>query len=304
MSIANFIPELWSPSILVNLRKTLVYGNMLNRDYEGLIENVGDTVHITSFGFPATRSYIKNQDISYDLLDDATRALVIDQADYFAFTVDDVDRRQALPGFVEQATSDAGYKLADDVDRYVAGLLEDQAASAGSLVTITTTPGDAYDKVVVPLRTALRKANVPSSGRWIVVPPELYAQFLMDDRFVKALDSANPATLRTGIVGGDDGDGDGVGAGTAGWVGAIAGFDVFESNNVPQETAGVFSILAGHSMCGTFADQILETEAIRLQSQFGDGIRGLHTYGAKITRGKDSASASQGPAVFSLPVTF
>lgn len=288
MAITNFIPELWSPAILQNLRTTLVYGNLLNRNYEGQIENVGDTVHITSFGFPATRSYTKNSDISYDLLSDATRALVVDQADYFAFTVDDVDRRQALPGFVDQATSDAGYKLALDVDEYVAALLDASATSAGADVSISSAsaPNDMYDKVIVPLRTALKRADVPQAGRWLVVPPELYALLLRDSRFIKANESASPSTLRTGIIGGNDGDAD-FPPGTAGWVGGIAGFDVFESNNVPLKTpgdAGHWSVMAGSSMAGTFADQILETEAIRLQAQFGDGIRGLHTYGAKVVR--------------------
>lgn len=298
MSISNFVPEIWSPAILQNLRNVLVYANMLNRDYEGEIQNVGSTVHITSFGFPATRSYVKNQDISWDLLSDATRALVVDQADYFAFTVDDVDRRQALPGFVQQATSDAGYKLANDVDTYVAAQLAAGATSAGSDVALgSTTPDDAYDKLIVPMRTALKRADIPEAGRWIVVPPEVYALLLRDSRFIKANESGNPLALRTGIIGGAGGDvddddagsggSDNFGPGTAGWVGSIAGFDVFESVNVPLETptdTGHYTILAGHSMAGTFADQILETEAIRLQAQFGDGIRGLHTYGMKVVR--------------------
>lgn len=289
MAIANFIPELWSPAILVNLRTTLVYGNLLNRDYEGQIENVGDTVHITSFGFPATRSYTKNTDISYDLLSDATRALVVNQADYFAFTVDDVDRRQALPGFVQQATSDAGYKLALAVDEYVANLMDASATSAGADVTVSAaSPEGLYNNVIVPLRTAMQRANIPHSGRWLVLPPELIAVALQDSRFIKALEGNNPDALRSGFIGGMDAeDNDNMGPGTAGWQGSIAGFDVFESNNVPTESTGDttgWKVLAGHAMAGTIADQILETEAIRLQAQFGDGIRGLHTYGAKVVR--------------------
>ena len=47
MAITNFIPELWSANILLELQKNLVYGSAVNRDYEGDIANYGDTVHIT-----------------------------------------------------------------------------------------------------------------------------------------------------------------------------------------------------------------------------------------------------------------
>src|SRR3990172_3808056 len=121
MAITNFQPEVWSPLILANLRSALVYGQdgLINRDYEGDIANAGDTVHITSFTDPAVRDYTKNTDISWDLLTDSTRALIVDQADYFAFTVDDIDRRQALQGFVAKASQGAAYNLASEADAYL-----------------------------------------------------------------------------------------------------------------------------------------------------------------------------------------
>src|SRR5690349_18975856 len=96
--LANFIPEVWSAQILEHLRATLVYGSggIVNRDYEGDIANAGDTVHITQFGDPTVRTYTAESDITVDSITDDTRALVVDQAKYFAFDVDDVIRRQAL----------------------------------------------------------------------------------------------------------------------------------------------------------------------------------------------------------------
>ena len=34
----------------------------------------------------------------------------------------------------------------------------------------------------------------------------------------------------------------------------------------------------------TYGEQITETEALRLQTTFADGVRGLHVYGAKLVR--------------------
>lgn len=276
MSFGNFVPTIWSPAILQNLRKGLVYGGLLNRDYEGDIRNAGDTVNITSFGIPAVRDYTKNQDISWDLLDDATRALVVDQADYFAFTVDDIDRRQALPGFVATASSDAGYAMAEETDEYVAALLK-AGVDPGNYTgqhDVTVANADLY-KVFVDLRTKLTKSLVPNAGRWVVVSPEITGYLLQDSRFINAQASADAGmALHEGALG------------------RIAGFDVLESVNVPAgSSTGSFLVIAGHAMAATFADQITETEAIRLQDQFGDGIRGLHLYGAKVVRPTALASA-------------
>jgi len=266
MAITNFKPTIWSPAILVNLREALVYGGLMNRDYEGEIASAGDTVKITSFGRPATRSYTKNQDISWDLLSDATRSLTIDQADYFAFTVDDVDRRQALPGFVESSTSEAGFALAEDVDKYVAALMVSQGTNAGTK-TVSLASNTLYP-LFTGLRTAHKRALTPDQGRWVVGSPELTAFLLQDARFINAQAAADAGmALHEGSIG------------------RIAGFDYMESVNVPEtSTTGAVKLISGHQMAGTFADQITETEAIRLQDQFGDGIRGLHLYGAKIVR--------------------
>jgi hypothetical protein len=77
-----------------------------------------------------------------------------------------------------------------------------------------------------------------------------------------------------------------------GALGRIVGFDVFESNNVPTGTTGTYDVMAGHPMATTFADQILETEAVRLIDFIGDGLRGLHVYGTKVVRPECLAMAS------------
>lgn len=267
MAIANFIPEIWSAALLTNLRDRLVYGQagVINRNYEGDIARAGDTVHITSFADPATRAYDRNGTISYDTLTDSEAVLTVDQARYFAFSVDDLDRRQALAGFVDEAAVGASYNLAADADAYLSGLMVDDAGTTLDPVDLdSSSPEDAYD-VLVSLRTALSRANTPADGRFVVVPPEMYAVLLKDDRFIRADAAGSADGLRNGQVG------------------RAAGFDVIEANTVP-EAAGAFSVIAGHAVACTYAEQIVDTEAIRLETTFGDGVRGLHLYGAVVTR--------------------
>jgi hypothetical protein len=124
VSIVNFQPEIWAAEILVNLRNALVYAGLCNHDYEGDIASAGDTVHITSFGAPTISTYTKYATLTYEQLTDATRALLIDQAKSFSFAVDDIDKAQALGGFVENAMSDAAFGLAETADIYVAGVMK------------------------------------------------------------------------------------------------------------------------------------------------------------------------------------
>lgn len=271
MAITKFVPEIWSAALLKALRDQLTYAQagVINRNYEGEIARAGDTVHITSFADPAVRDYTKNGTITWDLLTDTQQTLVVDQADYFAFKVDDIDKRQALGGFVEEATTGASYNLAAEADDFVGGLMVAGAGNDLGSVALTT-PGEAYE-LLVSMRTSLKRSNTPDDGRFVIVPPELYALLLQDDRFVRADASGTTAALRNGQAG------------------SAAGFTVIESNRVPEvsiETGSdvAYSVVAGHSMATTFAEQIANTEALRLENTFGDGVRGLHLYGGKVVR--------------------
>ena len=124
MSITRFRPEVWSAQLLVALRKALVFAqaNVVNRDYEGEITAAGDTVRITSISDPTIGTYVPNSTvITPEELTDAQRTLVIDQAKYFAFKVDDIDARQARGNVMPEAMNRAAYKLRDVVDQYIAG---------------------------------------------------------------------------------------------------------------------------------------------------------------------------------------
>lgn len=279
MAITKFIPEIWSAALLTKLRDGLVYGQpgIINRNYEGNIARAGDTVHITSVADPDVRTYTKYTDITYDQLTDSELVLTVDQSKYFAFMVDDIDRRQALPGFVAEATTGAGYNLSANADAYLATLMAaGVSASApdnqiGAITVAKVTPEGAYD-LLVEFRTLLTRSNTPVNGRWAVVPPEFYAVLLRDERFIRADASGTTAGLRNG------------------YVGRAAGFDILEANTVPEST-GVYTVLAGHGIATTYAEQIVDVEALRLQNIFGDGVRGLHLFGAKVMRPANLASA-------------
>lgn len=104
MAITTFIPELWSARLLYALEKSHIATNLVNRNYEGLIQNQGDTVHIGSIGAITVSSYTANSDMSApETLATTDQTLVIDQAKYFNFQIDDVDKVQAAGDLIDTA---------------------------------------------------------------------------------------------------------------------------------------------------------------------------------------------------------
>lgn len=272
MAITRFRPEIWSAQLLVALQKALVFAQpgVVNRDYEGEISQAGDTVRITSISDPTIGTYVPNSTtITPEELTDAQRNLVIDQAKYFAFKVDDVDARQAKGNVMPEALRRAAYKLRDLVDQYVAAFYTsvDSAnkVNSGTAVSITTA-ALAYTNLVA-LRTQLDEANVPTEDRWVVIPPWYEGLLLDSPNFINAEKAADGgAALRNGRIG------------------RAAGFDIYKSNNVVTVTGDDDAILAGVPAAITYAEQINKVEAYRPEAGFSDAVKGLHLWGAKVVR--------------------
>lgn len=277
MAIANFIPEIWTADLLVALQKALVYGatGVINRDYEGQISQFGDTVNITALSDPTIGTYTAHNDITIEDVDDTASVLTIDQSKYFAFEVDDIERRQAAGNVMTAQAERAAYMLRDVADQYVAGLMSAGVDSGNQVAEATlSTASDAYD-LLVDLAVILDEDNVPQEGRWVVVTPAFHGLLLKDQRFVASGDAAGAAARANGVVG------------------DAAGFSVRKSNNAP-DGPGVGAgkqIIAGYPGAVTFADQIVSVEAFRLEKRFADGLKGLHLYGAKVIRPTGLAAA-------------
>jgi hypothetical protein len=273
VSIIRFRPEIWSAVLLEALERVLVFAgpDVVNRDYEGEISQMGDTVHISSIGDPTINTYTAGSTLTYEDLNDAGQTLLIDRAKSFAFKVDDIDKRQARGNVMTVAMRRAAYKLALEVDNYVASLYT-ATNSANAISTTTINTADLAYSGLINLRTKLAQADVPNEGRYVIVPPWYYGLLLNNDKFVRADASGTTEGLRNGIVG------------------RAAGFDVYESNNCINVTGDDYIVQAGVSGAITMADQISQTEALRLQTTFADAVRGLHLYGAKVVRPEELAT--------------
>ena len=277
MSIKTFIPQIWSARLLEHLRKNLVVANLFNRNYEGEIQQMGDTVHINQLAEIAVKNYHANVDIADpDQLSTTKQSLVIDQGDYFNFYLNDVDRAQARANLMDSAMQSASYGLADNLDKYLAGLLAEGelvdglgSDSAPLFINATT----AYE-LVVKMKVALDKANVPTQGRYLLMPPDFEGMMLLDTRFAGGFGTRNEERLVNGLVA------------------RAAGFDIYISNNVKNDEGQKYKVVASTIDQATYANQILNTEAYRREKGFDDGVKGLHVYGAKVLRPEAVAVAT------------
>ncbi len=268
----DFIPTVWAARLLVALDKSLVYGqaNVCNRDYEGEIRASGNTVKIASIGDVTVDDYTKDTDIGDpETLTDTEQSLLIDQAKYFNFYVDSVDRAQQNVNVLDEAMRRASWSLRDYADAFLATTM-DAAVPNGNKIGSTVTPkvptkDDAYE-YLVDLGTLLDEANAPLDGRFVVVPAWFHGLLLKDERFVKAGTRSSDNALKNGEVG------------------QAAGFSILKSNNVPNTAGEKYKIIAGHSIATAYVEQIVDVQSYKPEKRFGDAVKGLHVYGAKVVR--------------------
>ncbi len=268
----DFIPTVWAARLLTALNDSLIYGqaDVSNRDYEGDIREAGNTVKIASIGSVSIGDYTRNEDIGDpQVLTDDEQTLLIDQSKYFNFYVDSVDRAQQNVSVLDEAMRRSAWSLRDAADTYVSGLMAagvpDGNTIGTSLVPTVPTKDDAYE-YLVDLSVVLDESNTPQEGRFVVVPAWFHGLLLKDDRFV-----------RSGTVRGD-------GRLANGEVGDAAGFRILKSNKVPNTAGAKFKILAGHSSATAYVEQVLDIKTFQPEKRFGDAVKGLHVYGAKVVR--------------------
>jgi hypothetical protein len=249
MAVTNFIQQIWSKKIQDDLElKCKLVDNCL-RDYEGDCK-YAQSVKILGVGEPTIGAYDGTKDITIEDMSDKGQILTIDQANYFAFYVDDIDKAQSVPGLKEKYQAKAVHGLAVARDTYVAELI----ATATNTTPIDAMTEEGAKKAVDAGIVALRERNFDEDGV-IEMTPAFYNLF---KNWLITTSTNNPELIRKGVVGVYD------------------QFECIMSNNLktPCDIRGKKAI--------AFAGQINEVEALRAEKRFKDIVRGLDTFGAKV----------------------
>ena len=158
----------------------------------------------------------------------------------------------------------------------------DAAAGTGGVAETTASIDLGVASEVDPLDLMARMArllddqSVPEENRWFVASPDFYEELSQSASKLLSVDyNAGQGSIRNGLVSS----------------GKLRGFDMYKSNNVPSVSTATGQCLGGHMSSTATANTILSTEVIRDPSSFGDIVRGLHVYGAKVLRDDALCSA-------------
>ena len=265
MAISNFIPTVWSETLLESLEKQYVAVKNCNRDFDGDIKEMGSKVKICGVGNINIFDYTKDTDMSsMQTLTDTAVELEINRARAFNFQIDDVDRAQCTPKLMQAAMKVAASALANDADSYVFGL----HASVEEEQTITnddTTAENVIDSIIAA-REKLYEGNVGDNEEIVIEVSPQIASLILKAKVTLSND-VNDSALNGGVLG------------------TIAGCRIYVSNNVKTDVDdGVtyHKCFVRTKRAIAFADQLSEIDAYRPETRFADAVKGLHLYGAKI----------------------
>ena len=275
----NWLPVIYSQKVQKFFRTASVVEDITNTDYAGEIENFGDTVNIIKEPTISVNSYVRGGHIAIQNLADDQLQLVVDQANAFAFKVDDIEERQSHVNWESLATSSGAYALKDSYD---ANVIAAMVSGAGTTINTdggTTTPYDIgfgtgeTDPLNVMANSSkrLHGADVPTENRWFLGSPEWYEQLAQAS--AKLMDASVTGDAKSELRNGRVTDGQ------------IQGFKCYMTNNfAASTTSNYYKVLWGHMSSTATANAIAKTEVIRDPDSFADVVRGLHVFGRKVLR--------------------
>lgn len=320
-----FSPTIYSKKVQKEFRRTAVAEAITNNDYFGEIKNMGDSVKIIKEPEIVVSAYARGTQLTPQDLEDSDFYLIVDRANSFIFRIDDIEKQQSHVNWMDLASDRAAYQMSMVYDRDILGYLSgyEYNESTGLWAARTTPVGSkaeasadgdellaghkvdgasfggsasnsismgvagTYDATPLQILNRFNRLldlqNVPKDGRYVIIDP-VFTEKLMDEnsKFINNDYAANQN------AGGQLTNGKLVQT-------KIRGFEIYESNNLPQigtgpGTAGAGNtsnygvILAGHKASAATAQQLEKTESYRDPFSFGDIVRGMHMYGRKILK--------------------
>ncbi|WP_294825680.1 hypothetical protein [uncultured Gemmiger sp.] len=267
MSYANFVPKIWAKAIERELERKLVFAEDCNRQYEGDVKQMGDTVKILGVGKPTISKQKGGSIILPDAenVEDTSVEMQINTVAYFNFLVDDIDKRQAVGGLMDALNTEATQELAGEMDKDIAAL----AGTRDAKKLYSDYKAVNADNVLGTLDLALQmlqENDVPADAKIVATVPPWFLTHLRT-AYTK-LDTDNSDLLKNGKVG------------------RYNNILIKMSNNVHSTTSGS-NIMVRTERAVAFANPLTHTEPYRPEKRFSDAVKGYVLYGTKIVRPKE-----------------
>ena len=262
MSYANFKPIVWSKHIQRELEQSCVLWDGCNHEFQGEAK-LGNKVKILGVARPTIGNYLGTDIGSPETPPDTSVTLDINQAKFFNFGIDDVDKAQSVEGLMPNLMGESSEGLAEERDKFVAGLY----AGAGKKSTDSTVDADteARDAVDTAFEYLWGNGVKLTEKCEIVIAPWFYTLF---KRYLLDTSTDNVELLKKGIVG-------------------IYNNAEVKISNLLTISNGYTKMIVRTKKAVAAVGQINETEAYRPEGLFMDAVKGLDTFGAKVVRPKE-----------------
>ncbi|MEG2144174.1 MAG: hypothetical protein RRY40_02475 [Oscillospiraceae bacterium] len=269
MGFNNFIPTVWASKIEKQLERLCVFSENCNRQYEGDVKSMGDSVRILGIGKPTITETTEKAILLTDaeVIEDTAVTMNINHIAHFNYMVDDIDKRQEKPeGIMQALSAETSEGLANVVDRYIAGLAGDKMAFMDTTDITPITKDNILGRIDSAL-SCLYKNDVAMSTRvTLTVSPHFY--MLLKQAYA-ALDTNNTNLLKNGRVG------------------MYGNVEIKMSNNVLKDGDKGEKAMLRTDRAIAFVQPLTHIEAYRPEKKFSDAMKGFILYDAKIVRPRE-----------------
>lgn len=257
MAFEKFKPTIWSKFMQHQLGKMTVFEKDCNFQFKGEVGK-GKKVKILGITRPTIGDYTGDSIDEPNELDGNEVELVIDQAKYFNFGIDDIDEAQAIEGVMQAYLTEATRAMAEERDTYIAAMAKDfENASASTAITDANSAKSALNAALNVLHS---KGVKLADNVTAYLSPQMYMH-LYDH--ITSLKNNNDAMIEDGVLG------------------MYCGAKIKMTNNAFNDGTDDYIIIKTDRAIA-FASGINSVEAYRPEGRFMDAIKGLNTYGGKI----------------------
>ncbi len=190
---------------------------IFNTRYEG--NPVAGSVKIVSRADITVKDYDKANGLDGEQSATTYVDMAIDKDKAVNEIIDGYDAAAVPDGIVADRLTSAGVMLGETLDKDGLACLATDGTEHEEAETLTR--GNVYD-AIIDANTALTKANVPTTGRYLIINADVQGLLLKNSEFIRQSDLSQ-TILMTGAIG------------------QIAGANVYVSNNLPDKVNFIMS---------------------------------------------------------------
>lgn len=173
----NLIPEIWSPNIYQELRNSLMLADVFNRDYEGDIANLGDTVKVNTIIAPDGEILTDDkQTFQSEQMEVTQTTIVVNKRASAAFEFTSLAQLQSQ-SFERDAQEALVYAIRKKIEEDMIAMLIPSSSAPDHIIA----PASASDLAAVDvagIRTLLSLAKVPKTNRFLFLDPYYYGDLI------------------------------------------------------------------------------------------------------------------------------